>query len=61
MSKIAHIITKLELVKKYIPGIFEIRESSGIHQFYKLEPDAKINPLQYIEQHYTDIKKGMAA
>jgi len=60
------LITKLELMVEYIPGYFDIRETSGIHQLYKLN---EIEPFKYIEKYYTDIeravtkanKKGVAA
>ena len=44
-------ITKLERLINQMPGIFEIRESAGIHQVYLLE---KIEPMEFLELHYQD-------
>lgn len=52
------LITKLELMLDYIPGIYEIRETAGIHQLYQLK---EVDPLKYIEKHYHDVEKGLAA
>jgi len=52
------LITKLELMVSYIPGHFDIRETAGIHQLYRTN---KIDPLEYVEKHYADIERGIAA
>lgn len=52
------LITKLELMVRYIPGYYEIRETAGIHQLYRIR---KTNSLKYIKKHYQDSKKGIAA
>ncbi len=44
-------ITKLERLIHQMPGIFEIRETAGIHQVYLLE---KIEPMEFLEFHYQD-------
>jgi len=56
------LITKLELMVDYIPGHFDIRETSGIHQLYQLN---KIDSFEYIKKYYLDteasVTKGEAA
>ncbi|MFK5948277.1 MAG: DUF4007 family protein [Methylococcales bacterium] len=52
------VITKLELMVSYIPGYFDIRETAGIHQLYRIN---EVDPLSYIEKHYSDTEKGIAA
>lgn len=52
------IITKLELMVNYIPNVFEIRETAGIHQLYQIND---VDPLRYVEKHYADMNKGLAA
>lgn len=42
-------IAKLERLIHQMPGIFEIRETAGIHQIYLLE---KIDPMKFLESHY---------
>jgi len=44
-------ITKLEKLIHQMPGIFEIRETAGIHQLYLLE---KVEPMAFLEFHYQD-------
>lgn len=55
------LITKLELMIDYIPNLFDIRESAGIHQLYKINSESEINPMLYLQKHYADIKTGIAA
>lgn len=43
------LIAKLEQLETYIPGIFKIRETAGIHQFFLLE---NIEPTIFLEKHY---------
>ena len=43
------LLTKLEQLIHYIPGIYEIRETAGIHQMYKLE---NIAAQEYLAKHY---------
>lgn len=52
------LLTKLEKLVDYIPGIFEIRESAGIHQLYRVN---EVNPEKYLRAHYEDELKGKAA
>jgi len=49
------LITKLENMVDYIPGCFDIRETSGIHQLYQTN---EIEPFKYIEKYYADIEKA---
>ncbi len=43
------LITKLERLIRKVPGIFELRETAGIHQIYLLED---IDRLFFLEQYY---------
>nr|MBC8386428.1 DUF4007 family protein [Gammaproteobacteria bacterium] len=52
------LIAKLELMQAYIPDQYEIRETAGIHQLYRL---SDIEPVEYIKKHYADMQKGLAA
>ncbi len=52
------LITKLEKLVNYIPDIFEVRESAGIHQLFRVN---EINPEQYLITHYEEELKGKAA
>lgn len=52
------LITKLELMVNYLSGVFEIRDTAGTHQLFRLK---KIEPLRYIKKHYADIQRGIAA
>ncbi len=49
------LITKLEIMVDYIPGHFDIRETSGIHQLYQLK---EIEPSKFIKKYYADIEKA---
>ena len=51
-------LTKLERMVDYFPGHYEIRETAGIHQLYKLK---NINAFRYLKKHYADSEKGVAA
>ena len=51
-------IRKLEQLAQLMPGAFEIRESSGIHQLFLLED---IQPTTLIENYYGKSKKEQAA
>lgn len=42
-------LSKLEQLVHYLPGIFKIDETAGIHQLYQLK---KIEPFKYLEKHY---------
>ena len=52
------LITKLEKLVTYIPGLFELRETAGIHQLYKLED---VQPIKYLKKHYGRRTKRAAA
>jgi hypothetical protein len=52
------LLTKLERLIHFIPGIYELRETSGIHQVYKL---GNLEPIEYLEKHYKDHSKIAAA
>lgn len=39
----------IEEAIRFIPGKFEINESAGIHQVYKLE---QVSPLEYLKQYF---------
>jgi len=53
------LLAKLEKLVSYIPDVFAINETAGIHQLYKLSDH--INPMIYIERTYADSDKGVAA
>jgi hypothetical protein len=53
------LITKIEQLIHYMPSIFEIRETAGIHQLYMLKND--IEPFVFLEKHYKEVLKGIAA
>lgn len=52
------LVTKLEQMVKYLPGVFEIRETAGINQLYQL---AEVNPIQFLDKHYASVEAGVAA
>ena len=52
------VVAKLEMLVTYIPGRYEIRETAGIHQLYRV---SEVEPLAYIQKHYTDMQEGLAA
>lgn len=43
------LLTKLEQLIQYIPNVFEITDTAGIHQLYFV---GKINPFDYLKKHY---------
>jgi hypothetical protein len=43
------LITKLEQLVQWLPRHFELRETAGIHQIYRLQP---IDPLELLSWHY---------
>jgi len=51
------LITKLEKLVQKMPGIFEIRETAGIHQVYLLEA---IKPEEFLKLHYRIHSKAAA-
>ncbi len=43
------LITKLERLVNYIPGVFEIRDTAGLHQLFRVND---IDPITYLKTHY---------
>lgn len=52
------LITKLEKMIHLLPGVFEIRETAGIHQLYLLE---QLDPMKFLESHYIEQAEAEAA
>ena len=52
------LITKLETMMYEVPGVFEIRETAGIHQVYWLE---NIDPKFFLKLHYEAQAQEVAA
>lgn len=52
------LLTKLELLIDYLPGVYQINETAGMHQLFQLQ---KTEPMAYIERHYTPASQGVAA
>jgi len=49
------LIAKLEEMIIWLPGYFELRESAGIHQLYKLK---NITPLDVLDKYYGDYQNS---
>lgn len=43
------LLTKVEQLINYLPGIFKLDDTAGIHQLYLLH---EIEPFKYLEKHY---------
>lgn len=52
------LIAKLEKLIHLQPGIFEIRETAGIHQLYLLE---QVDPVKFLEFHYAEQSQEQVA
>lgn len=52
------LVTKLEKLMHEAPGVFELRETAGIHQVYLLE---KVDPMVFIKLHYEAQAQEVAA
>jgi uncharacterized protein DUF4007 len=52
------LLTKLEKLTEYIPGVFQINETAGIHQLYMMK---EIEPMDYLHMHYSPSMQGKAA
>lgn len=52
------LLTKLEKLIHAIPGVFEVRETAGIHQVYRL---TEVDPMRFLEFHYLEQGKEIAA
>lgn len=51
-------IAKLEKLEAYLPEKFEIRETAGIHQLYRIDT---VEPIEYLKKHYGEMSKELAA
>lgn len=49
------LVAKLEQLVSYLPGVFNIRETAGIHQLYILKDEP---PENFLCKHYADVMKG---
>ena len=52
------LITKLEELIAWMPGCYELRETAGINQLYKLKA---MSPMSFLEAHYSQQTIGLAA
>ena len=52
------LISKLEKLVHYIPGVFDIRETAGIHQLYRLK---ELPAIDFLHKHYALEATGKAA
>jgi len=52
------LLAKLERLVHMSPGIYEMRETAGIHQLYLLED---VKPHAFLESHYNEDSRGVAA
>lgn len=52
------LLTKLERLVHLLPGVYEMRETAGIHQLYLLED---VKPQAYLDHHYKVEAQGEAA
>lgn len=48
------LLTKLEQLINYIPGIFKIDDTAGIHQLYQLQ---EFETFKYLEKHYNALQQ----
>lgn len=53
------LLTKIEQVILYQPGVFKLVDSAGIHQLYLLQED--IDPFAYLTKHYLEHNREQAA
>ncbi|RRJ84378.1 DUF4007 family protein [Aestuariirhabdus litorea] len=53
------LITKLEKLINYIPGVLDIRDTAGIHQLFLV--DDKYEPGECLEEHYQTASGEVAA
>jgi len=51
-------IAKLERMEAFLPGRFEIRETAGIHQLYRIDD---VEPVEYLKKHYGEMSTEIAA
>lgn len=52
------LLTKLEKLVDYIPDVFQINETAGIHQLFQLKA---VDPILFIEKHYAVNSEEVAA
>lgn len=52
------LVTKLEQMVKYLPGKYEIRETAGINQLYRI---SDVDPVEFLDKHYASVDAGVAA
>ncbi len=52
------LLTKLERIIRMLPGVFELRETAGLHQVYLL---SKVRSLAFLEHHYMVERQEVAA
>lgn len=44
------LVAKLEAMIRWLVGVFELRQTAGIHQLYRLQP---IDPIEVLRRHYS--------
>lgn len=49
------LLDRLEEMIAWLPGVFELRETAGIHQLYKLK---QIEPLDVLDKYYEESNKS---
>ena len=52
------LLTKIEQLVHYLPDVFKVTDSAGIHQLYLLQD---IDPMRYLEKHYNVQQQEQAA
>jgi hypothetical protein len=52
------LVTKLEKLIHAMPGLFEMRETAGIHQLYRV---GDVDPMDLLAYHYLEQEEGVAA
>lgn len=52
------LVTKLERLVEFIPGIFDIRDTAGQHQIYL---SGTIDAIAFVTKHYENSRQGIAA
>ncbi len=52
------LLTKLEQLVTYIPGVFKVDDTAGVHQLYRLK---EIEPLTYLKKHYSTLQQESKA
>ncbi|BCO09231.1 hypothetical protein GF1_16070 [Desulfolithobacter dissulfuricans] len=48
------LLAKVEQLINYLPGIFKLDETAGIHQLYRLQ---EVEPIRYLEKHYNALQQ----